>query len=228
MANALIVTSIVVRDGDLVKSQSSPFTVSFSGKGAQSSVSVHALVETEATEPEPLCQRILATLQSSFMRQERASLTAALSRAIQASHQDLQAANEKEQLTNRVGAGLTCLALSETDITVAQAGPGVVYLRDAHGVRTIEPPKLNSAEEAGPSEGNLQLGIAAGEIPVLLDRHMLEPREVLLAANSTLVSSVSYDGLVAILSGTPDEAADKLRMVTQDDPYFAALLVTRL
>ena len=228
MANTLMVTPIVVRDGELAEGPSSPFTVSFAGKGAQSSVFVHALVETEASEPEPFCQRILTTFQNSFVRQERASLTAALSRAIQASHQELQAANEQEQLANRVGAGLTCLALSGNDITVAQAGPGVVYLRDAHGVRTIEPPKVSPADEASPGEGNLRLGIAAGEIPVLLDRHALESQEVLLAANSSLISSVSYDGLVAILSGTPNEAADKLRMVTQDDPYFAALLVTRL
>jgi hypothetical protein len=228
MANTLMVTPIVVRGGELTGGPSSPFTASFAGKGAQSSVFVHALVETEASEPELLCQRILATLQSSFIRQERASLTAALSRAIQASHRDLQEANEQQQLTNRVGAGLTCLALNGTDITVAQAGPGVVYLRDAHGVRTIEPPKISPTDEAGPGEGNLPLGIAAGEIPVLLDRHALEAQEVLLAANSALSSSVSYDGLVAILSCTPNEAADKLRMVTQDDPYFAALLVTRL
>jgi hypothetical protein len=190
-------------------------------------VLLHALAETAAADPEPLCRRILEALQRAFTSQERASLTAALSRALQASHHELQAANEREPLANRVGAGVTCLALSGTDVTIAQAGPGVVYLRDAHGVRTLEPPRMDAASEVGSAESPLQLGIAAGEIPVLLDRYSLEPEQVLLAANSSLVSSVSYDGLVAILSASPKEAADKLRLVTQEDPFFAALMVAR-
>ena len=226
MADELLVTPIVVRGGGLQQG-ASPFTASFKGSGAQGQVLLHALAETAAADPEPLCRRVLTALQRALASQERASLTTALSRALQASHQELQAANEQESLANRVGAGVTCLALSGTGVTIAQAGPGVVYLRDAHGVRTLEPPRMDAAPEPGSEEGALQLGIAAGEIPVLLGRYSLGQGQVLLAANSSLVSSVSYDGLMAILSASPQEAANKLSMVTKEDPFFAALMVTR-
>lgn len=225
MAEKLVVTPMVARHGQLQESLA-PFISSFQGRGVHREVQFHALTETPAADPAPLCQRVSAAFRRSLLSQDRLSLTTAMSRALQEGHQELLKANETEPLANRVGAGVTCLALRDTEVYMAQAGPGVLYLRDAHGVRTLHPLAPDAPQDEEGKQGPHLLGMAPGELPVMLDRLTLEEGQVLLVASSSLASSVSYDGLVAILSASPQEATGKLHMLMQEDPLFAALLVS--
>ena len=226
MADKLEVTRILVRQGQ-AQEEDSTFVLSFQGRGSHDDVRFHVLAETPAADPEPLCKRLLATFQRSVAEQGRVSLTTAMSNALQESHRELLSSNRAASLATQVGAGMTCLALRDRDIYIARGGPGVLYLRDAHGVRTINP--LSTGEsakgEAQGSQAPAMLGLADGAVPVMLERQTLEPEQVLLAAYTSLVKAVSYDGLVTILSSSPGEVADKLRLLMQEGPVFAALLV---
>jgi hypothetical protein len=59
-----------------------------------------------------------------------------------------------------------------------------------------------------------------------MDRHPLRQGEALLASGSALEAAVGYEGLLAILTASPQEAARKLRLLMGEEPSFAALLVT--
>ena len=227
MADKLEVTPILVRQGQ-AQEGASPFILSFPGRGSHNDVRFHVLAETPAADPAPLCQRLLATFQRSVTGQGRVSLTTAMGNALQESHRELLSTNRAASLATQVGASITCLALRDSDIYIARGGPGVLYLRDAHGVRTINPLSTGegASDEAPGSQGRAMLGLADGAVPVMLERQTLEREQVLLAAYSSLIKSVSYDGLVTILSSSPGEAADKLRLLMQEGPVFAALLVT--
>ena len=228
MADKLTVTPILVLQGRL-QDAFAPYAVSFSGRGSHAGVSFHALVETPAADPQPLCQRLLDILQRSILGQGRSSLTTALSTALQDSHHDLLAANENTALATQVGAGITCLALRDEDVYIARAGPGALYHRDSHGVRTINPAPPAQAEgsEAEETHERSVLGLGPMQTPVTLERQALLAGQVLLAAHSSLANSVSYDGLMTILGSSPEDAASRLELLMQDDPVFAALLVSR-
>ena len=243
MADKLTVTPILVLQGRL-QDTFAPYAVSFSGRGSHAGVSFHALVETPAADPQPLCQRLLDILQRSILGQGRSSLTTALSTALQDSHHDLLAANENTALATQVGAGITCLALRDEDVYIARAGPGALYHRDSHGVRTINPAPPAQAEGSEAEETHERSVLGLGpmqtpeethrsvlgppmQTPVTLERQALLAGQVLLAAHSSLANSVSYDGLMTILSSSPEDAAGRLELLMQDDPVFAALLVSR-
>jgi hypothetical protein len=227
MADKLAVTTILVRQGQ-AQENASPFIVSFQGRGSHSGVRFHVLAETPAADQEPLCQRLLATFQRSVTGEGRVSLTTAMGNALQESHRELLSSNRAASLATQVGASITCLALRDSDIYIARGGPGALYLRDAHGVRTINPLSTGEAadSQAQGSQSQAMLGLADAAVPVMLERQTLEPEQVLLAAYTSLVKAVSYDGLVTILSSSPAEAADKLHLLMQEGPVFAALLVT--
>jgi hypothetical protein len=150
----------------------------------------------------------------------------ALSRALQAAHQELWEANEKQPMANRVGAGMTCLAVREADVYIAQVEPGVLCLRDSLGVRTLQPPYAQGTPPPGVPEVGYRLGTAAGEAPVKLGQQTLARGQKLLAAHSSLTLATSYDNLTGILNSAPPEAAAKLGRLMERDPFFAALLVS--
>ena len=228
MADKLTVTPILVLHGRL-QNTFAPYAVSFPGRGSHAGVSFHALVETPAAAPQPLCQRLLDILQRSIRGQARSSLTTALSTALQDSHHDLLAANENTALATQVGAGITCLALRDQDVYIARAGPGALYYWDSHGVRTINPVPPAQAEDSEAEETHERsvLGLGPMQTSVTLERQTLLAGQVLLAAHSSLANSVSYDGLMTILSSSPEDAASRFELLMQDDPVFAALLVSR-
>ena len=225
MAGSPRVTPIVVQQGDLQEGPS-PFVTSFAGRGLLSQVQFHALTETAAAAPEALCQRALTSFQRLIASLGRISLTSALSQALQDCHQELRAANESEPLAARVGVGLTCLALRDDDLYIAQAGPGLLYLRDTHGVRRVESHSFGGSESSDEPSERQELGITPGEIRVSLDRYPFRDEHVFMAAGSALAAAVNYDGLDAILASAPDEAARKLQLLMPDQPFFAALMVT--
>lgn len=212
---ALTVTSIVVREGVLVD-EASPLIAAFSGRGLLDQVRFHALAESSAAEPEERLGATLVALERALAGESRSALTTALPRALQSCHRELTAGNEPLPMAARVGVGLTCLALRNDEVYVARAGPGLVYVRDRHGVRRLP----------GPTEGAGSLGTAEGDVGIAMDRHAVGPGEALLAGGSALEGAVGYEGLQAILASDPREASKKLALLMGDQPLYVALLVT--
>ena len=212
---ALTVTPIVVREGALA-GEGVPLIATFPGRGLLDQVRFHAMGESSAIEPEERLGAALVALEHALADESRSALTTALPRALQACHRELTKGNEELPMAARVGLGLTCLGLRDDDVYVARAGPGLVYVREQHGVRRLP----------GPPSGGGSLGTAEGEVGVAMDRHAIGPGEALLAGGSALEGAVGYEGLQTILASAPREASKKLTLIMGDQPLYVALLVT--
>ena len=216
MTGAPQVTPLVVRQGE-TQGNPAPFYATFPGKGTQGSVQFHLLIESSATEPEPLCQRALSSLQRGLTGGGRASLTSVVREAYQSCHKELEAANASQDLAARVGVGATCLAVRGDETYLAVVGDAIMYLRDQHGVRKVTPAVQGTSAPV--------LGTSPDPIEVTMERPTLNPGESLLVASGSLEGAVSYDGLEAIMSAAPQAAAEKLGLLMGEDPLFLALIL---
>ena len=82
------------------------------------------------------CEEVAAAVADLFA-QEELSLTGGLLRAIRRAHSNLAEWNRRSLREHRVAVGVTCVALRAGEATIAQAGPGLVYLSRPDGVRRI-------------------------------------------------------------------------------------------
>ena len=82
------------------------------------------------------CEEVAAAVADLFA-QEELSLTGGLLRAIRRAHSNLADWNRLSLREHRVAVGVTCVALRHGEATIAQAGPGLVYLSRPDGVRRV-------------------------------------------------------------------------------------------
>ena len=82
------------------------------------------------------CEEVAAAVADLFA-QEELSLTGGLLRAIHRTHSNLAGWNRLSLREHRVAVGVTCVALRDGEATIAQVGPGLVYLSRPDGVRRI-------------------------------------------------------------------------------------------
>jgi hypothetical protein len=216
MAGTPQITPLVIREGN-PQGNPSPFYATFSGKGSQDSVRFHLLIESSATEPEPLCKLALSSLQRSLTSGGRASLTSVLQDAFQTCHKDLEAANASHHMAARVGVGVACLAMRGNDAYMAVVGDSVIYLRDQHGVSKVTPAVQGTSSPV--------LGTSSDAIEVTMARPSLRLGESLLVASGSLEDAVGYDGLENIMSTSPQASVEKLGLLMGDDPLFLALIL---
>ncbi len=98
------------------------------------------------------CADVAAAVADLFA-QEELSLTGGLVRAIRRAHSNLAEWNSRSLREHRVAIGVTCVALRGGEATIAQAGPGLVYLARAGAVRRVttegEPAAAPLGGEAG-------------------------------------------------------------------------------
>ncbi|MBI4336529.1 MAG: hypothetical protein HY683_01670 [Chloroflexi bacterium] len=212
MASALV-TPVLVSAGRL--ETESPNLCTFRGKGLLQQVTFYTLVETTAQDNPDLCSWAARRLRD-LIGHSRGSLTSALLQAVQGCHQELLAANQQGEPQDRVGLGITCLALRTDEVYLATAGPSLVYVLDGQGVRNVG--VANALEGA--------VGLAASQLPVNLHRLTRGEAGAALVAMSSLSSMVTLEGVKAVLTAAPQEALTRLQLLVRQEPSFAALLVT--
>ena len=83
-----------------------------------------------------LCAEVAAAVADLFA-QESLSLTGGVLRALRQAHQNLSEWNRRSLREHRVAVGVSCVAVRDGEATVAQVGPGLVYLAGADGVRRV-------------------------------------------------------------------------------------------
>ena len=99
---------------------------------------VRLIVLTEPVDERSaeFCEEVAAAVADLFA-QEELSLTGGLLRAIRRAHSNLAEWNHRSLREHRVAVGVTCVALRAGEATIAQVGPGLVYLSRPDGVRRI-------------------------------------------------------------------------------------------
>lgn len=83
---------------------------------------------------------------------ETLSITGGLLRALRQAHINLAEWNRRSLREHRVAVGLTCVAIRDGEATIAQVGPGAVYIAGPEGVRRLSTEGEDAARPVGGTE----------------------------------------------------------------------------
>lgn len=115
------------------------------------------------------CQEIAGAVADLFAG-ESLSLTGGLLRAMRQAHRNLAEWNRRSLREHRVSIGVTCVALRGDNATIAQTGPGVVYVASPDGVRRVSSEAHDGARPLG-GDGPLDplfTGVSLGGAKILI------------------------------------------------------------
>lgn len=108
------------------------------------------LVEPVDRRSAEFCTEVAEAIAALFAR-EALSITGGLLRALQQAHANLAEWNRRSLREHRVAVGATCVVIREGEVTIAQAGPGLVSVADARGVTRLSTEHLPAAAALGGS-----------------------------------------------------------------------------
>ena len=111
------------------------------------------LVEPVDERSAEFCEDVAGAVADLFVSEEL-SLTGGLVRAIRRAHSNLAEWNRRSLREHRVAVGVTCVVLRNGEATIAQAGPGLVYLVSEDGTRRVTTAGEPAASPLG-SEGEI-------------------------------------------------------------------------
>ncbi len=175
-------------------------------------VDLHVIAEPTGVKGEELGAQALDAIGRLF-QQDRLSLTGGLQRAIAGTHQTLQEWNRRSLPRDHVSIGITAALVNGDLVYLAQAGPGLVYVRRS-GILV----RHDSGDEAA-------VPLGEGSLVPSLRRFELEPGDLIVAASSSLQTILDDDTLESILSRPTEEALPELYLLTRDLPNFALFAV---
>lgn len=225
MGTQLSVTTIVLQNGQR-SNEGTLFLRKIDAENIRQGLEVYALTETKSLDADKLCREVLDTFEGCIVKAGTTAFTTVLSEAYQACHQKLADTLQDAPFAARIGLGLTALAVRDDNLIFAKMGPGTLYLHDSSGLREVQPPLLNNAQDEA-SNGNNFLGTALGPAIIRVGHHTIAPGQTFIASTSTLADASSYDGLSAILDAPIEEGKDKLQLLMAQELYFAACLIKK-
>ena len=159
------------------------------------------------------CQEVAGAVADLFAS-ESLSLTGGLLRALRQAHRNLAEWNSRSLREHHVSIGVTCLAVRGDSATVAQAGPGVVYVAAPDGVRRISSEGQDGAQPLG---GTDRLDPLFTSIP-------LEQTKILILS-SPAEETAGSAAIAQALGSEPDRAlAEIFRLTRQVDDMTAVLI----
>jgi hypothetical protein len=176
-------------------------------------VDLHVIAEPTGIKGEELGAQALDAIGRLF-QQDKLSLTGGLQRALAGTHQTLQEWNRRSLPRDQVSIGITAALVNQNLVYLAQAGPGLVYLRRS-GVLVRHEPMPQAATALG-----------EGEFAPSVRRLELEAGDLLIAASTSLQTILDDETLAGMLSRKPEEAMPELYLLTRDLPNFALFAIT--
>ncbi len=174
---------------------------------------LHVLHEPNGEKAEELGTQALDAIGRSFLN-DRLSLTGGLTRALRETHATLLDWNRRSLPRDQVGIGITAALISGSTVYLAQAGPGLVYLRRGNSLTRLEPtPDATQPLGEGTTEPSLR-------------KLELQNGDLLLAASLSLQEVLSIQDLTELLARTADDALPDLYLRTKDLPAFGLMAIT--
>ncbi len=113
-----------------------PWLVEQTRDGDPRIVQLIVLVEPVDERSAEFCEDVAGAVADLFVSEEL-SLTGGLVRAMRRAHANLAEWNRRSLREHRVAVGVTCVVLRDGEATIAQAGPGLVYLVSSDGTRRV-------------------------------------------------------------------------------------------
>jgi hypothetical protein len=175
-------------------------------------VDLHAIAEPSGAKGEELGTQALDAIGRLF-QQDKLSLTGGLQRALAGTHQTLLEWNRRSLPRDQVSIGVTAALVSGDLVYLAQAGPGLVYVRRSGILVRHEPA----------AEATVALG--EGDLSPSLRRFELEAGDLIVAASSSLQTILDDETLDSILNRPTEEALPELYLLTRDLPNFALFAI---
>jgi sugar lactone lactonase YvrE len=198
-------------DGDV--REHGPWLVDRQRRHDESTVRLLVLAEPIDERSAEFCNEVAEAVAALFAR-DSLSITGALLRALQQTHENLAEWNRRSLREHRVAVGVTCVVVRDGQVTIAQVGPGVVYMRDAEAVMRLTTAELPAATPLG-TEHTIEPRFTATSI---------KDREFLLLT-STAETAIPDGAIEAALAAGPERALAALFLATRGVRDMSAVLV---
>ena len=131
---AIRVGRFAIVEGDV--REHGPWLIEQTRDGDPRVVQLIVLVEPVDERSASFCEDVAGAVADLFVSEEL-SLTGGLVRAMRRAHLNLAEWNRRSLREHRVAVGVTCVVLRDGEATIAQAGPGLVYLVGPDGTRRV-------------------------------------------------------------------------------------------
>ena len=177
------------------------------------------LVEPVDERWSEFCHQVADAVADLFCR-ESLSMTGGLLRALQQAHANLAEWNRRSLREHRVAVGVTSVAIREHEATVAQVGPGVVYVAGPAGPR-----RLSTADPAGEAAA---LPVGGSEAVQPLFHSFAVPPHQLLLLTESAERVLSPTAIAQTLAAGPERALADLFVRTRELDDVTAVLVAEL
>ena len=181
--------------------------------GDEERVHLFVLADPADERSAEFCSEVAGAVADLFAG-ESLSLTGGLLRALRQAHQNLAEWNSRSLREHRVAIGVTCVAVRGDNATIAQAGPGLVYVAAPDGVHRIS------------SEGHAAAQPLGGDEPLdpLFTGVPLAGRKILIL--SSAAEAVAGSAAIAqALEGAPDRALAGIFQRTREVRDMTAVLI---
>ncbi|MEX2446191.1 MAG: hypothetical protein WD734_02540, partial [Dehalococcoidia bacterium] len=162
------------------------------------------------------CAEVAEAIAALFAR-ESLSITGGLLRALQQAHGNLAEWNRRSLREHQLTVGVTCIVIREGDVTIAQAGPSLVYVAGPQGPTRLSTADTPAATPIGAAEP-LEPRFTATTLP---------GREVLLLTTGA-EEAVGQQQVEEALATGPERALADLFRRTREVPDMTAALVADL
>jgi len=159
----------------------------------------------------------VAEAAAALFGRETLSVTGGLLRALRQVHANLAEWNERSLREHQVAVGLTCVAVRGAEATIAQLGPGIVYVAADDDARRLSTEGLPATTPLGGTEA----------IEPRFTTAML-PDEHLLLVTSVAESLVGEAGIREALRAGPERALAEIFTRTRAVPDMVAILLAEL
>ena len=147
---------------------------------------------------------------------ESLSLTGGLLRALQRAHANLAEWNRRSLREHRVAVGMTCVVIREGEVTVAQAGPGAVYVAGPRGIE-------RHSTEGSPAEA--PLGGTEPVEPQFFTAPLAGHQFLLVSSGVEAIGQAAVGGALA---AGPERALAELFTRTRELSDMTAVLIADL
>jgi hypothetical protein len=174
---------------------------------------LYVLVEPATPGSQQYCGQLVEAVGRMY-QQDTLSLTGATLRALRAAHRQLYDWNQRALREQRVGAGISCLAVRDRTAYLSLAGPSIAYYVGDGRFHRIAP--------EGPAAE--PLGLSESAEPTF-DRYQLSPGDLLVIASPRLDGLLDQEALRSILLRGGDEALVELFRVAREQQEFALVLL---
>lgn len=191
-----------------------PWLVEQTRDGDPRVVQLIVLVEPVDERSAAFCEEVAGAVADLFVSEEL-SLTGGLVRAMRRAHANLAEWNRRSLREHRVAVGVTCVVLRNGEATIAQAGPGLVYLLSSDGTRRVTTAGEPAASPLG-SDGEITPQFVAAQT---------EDTSILLLS-SFAETTAGPSAISRVFSSHPDRLLTDLFIQVRNVPDVHAVVIT--